>query len=185
MPGGEILSSLKRIYGADLNWVLSADDRIEETGIVSLSVRDTQAGCLEPDLSEFLSLPLYELDVAAGGGAEISRENVVTTLAFRRDWLAHEGLHSSKLVLVRVAGDSMEPTIADGGTILIDQAQTQIKNEKIFVFRYEDEGFVKRMRKAGDRAIVVSDNRSYPDWDAPLAELAIIGRVVWAARKVP
>ncbi len=151
-----------------------------------LMVVDTQAEYFGHDPSLFLSLPLYDLEVAAGAGSSLDGpENVITTLAFRRDWLAHEGLHSSKLLLVRVAGDSMEPTIYDGGTILVDRAQSRVKNEKIYFFRHGSEGYVKRLRKAGDRIIVASDNRAYPEWAAPVDELIIIGRVVWAARKLP
>ncbi|MDR0809247.1 MAG: S24 family peptidase [Gemmobacter sp.] len=39
---------------------------------------------------------------------------------FRSDWLRREGIQPGKASLVRVRGDSMEPTLRDGAMVLVD-----------------------------------------------------------------
>ncbi|MGQ4827542.1 S24 family peptidase, partial [Enterococcus faecalis] len=55
----------------------------------------------------------------------------------------------------------------------------------IHVVRIDDVLLVKRLESAGPgRVRVLSDNPAYPRFERPLAEVAIIGRVVWKGGRI-
>ena len=125
-----------------------------------------------------------ELAAAAGGGAEVYDETVVGRLWFRRDWLQSNGIDPKQCNVISVRGGSMEPTLPDGCSILVDRSRsgTRRRDGRIFVLRTDDGLVVKRVSKdEKGRWLVVSDN---PDWPpAPLLYgTDIIGEVRWVAR---
>ena len=126
-----------------------------------------------------------ELAGAAGGGAVVDDERITGRVKFRRDWLDRHGLAASDCRVIQVLGESMEPTLVDGCSILLNQASRRRRIGRIFVVRTEDGLVVKRAGKdRADRWQLVSDNPNKRAWptvpwpdDAPL-----IGEVRWAAR---
>ena len=126
-----------------------------------------------------------ELAGAAGGGAVVDHERITGRVKFRREWLSRHGLPAAECRVIRVLGESMEPTLVDGCSILVDQASRRRRVGRIFVVRTEDGLVVKRAGKdRTDAWLLVSDNPNKQAWptvpwpdDAPL-----IGEVKWAAR---
>ncbi len=122
---------------------------------------------------------------AAGAGAVVDDERVVGHIKFRRAWLARHGLVARQCRVIRVVGDSMEPTLVDGCSILVNRAVRRRRVGGIFVVRTDDGLVVKRAGK--DRAgawQLVSDNadkRSWPSVPWP-ADALVTGEVRWAAR---
>jgi 3-isopropylmalate/(R)-2-methylmalate dehydratase large subunit len=93
-----------------------------------------------------------------------------------------------ELSIIRVEGDSMAPTLADGDEILVDRADGgQRLRDGIYVLRRDDALMVKRVAldPAGERIGIRSDNEAYPSWpDCPRASVALVGRVVWCGRRL-
>ena len=126
-----------------------------------------------------------ELAGAAGGGAVVDHERITGRIKFRREWLARHGLAASECRVIQILGESMEPTLVDGCSILVHQVGQRRRVGRIFVVRTDDGLVVKRAGK--DRAgawQLVSDNPNKKTWptvpwpdDAP-----VIGEVKWAAR---
>lgn len=82
----------------------------------------------------------------------------------------------------------MEPTIRSGDLLLLDLAQDRLKDDAMYVFRGDDGLKAKRVQRLMDSRVVIhSDNAAYKEEivssDAA-ATLQIIGRVVWAGRKL-
>src|SRR5687767_14056046 len=98
------------------------------------------------------------------------------------------GLVAGKLSIIRVEGDSMAPTLNAGDDILVDPADCAERlRDGIYVLRVDDALVVKRiaLHPVGRRVTVQSDNPAYPDWpDCEMGEIACIGRVIWAGRKI-
>lgn len=92
-----------------------------------------------------------------------------------------------RLSMVRMEGDSMAPTFGDGDELLVDRGDgTDRLRDGIYVLRIDDALIVKRISRSANHVAIRSDNQAYPAW--PVCEpaaLAIIGRVVWAGRRVP
>jgi phage repressor protein C with HTH and peptisase S24 domain len=134
--------------------------------------------------SGFLMVPRKHIAFSAGNGSMVFEEEDAPPLAFREDWLTKNKLKPDKLVVAYAVGDSMEPRIHDGDTLLIDLQQTAIRSENIFAIRVDDELRVKRIIKQTASVLVVSDNPTYPTETLTFEQaeqLQIIGRVVWVS----
>ena len=119
---------------------------------------------------------------AAGGGSEVYDETPVGLLWFRSDWLNRHGIDPKQNNIISVQGDSMEPTLPDGCSILVDRRRTELREGRIYVMRTEDGLVVKRVGEDKEGCWqMLSDNPAWPP--APLVEEAeVIGEVRWAAR---
>lgn len=133
---------------------------------------------------EFVIVPRFDIHVACGNGHVVYDEMPMEQgAAFRSDWVKREGLYLRNLATVRATGDSMEPSIYPGDALLVDRAQTQVQDGRVFLLRFGDEVRVKRLFKRADGGLrIVSDNSGkYPEEIVTAAEMEhieIIGRVV-------
>ncbi len=143
-----------------------------------------------PSMTEDKDLVLvnrYDVRVGAGHGTFVVGEDVVGSVAFRRDWINERGLNSKDLALVDVIGDSMEKVLREGDFVLIDLSQTEIVSGKAYVILIEDELLVKYVQHLPGGIIqVFSENSSiYPPFTVSTKDLGteifIIGRVVASA----
>ena len=125
---------------------------------------------------------LLEVASAAGVGAEVYDETPIGLLWFRNDWLLSHSIDPEQSNIISVRGESMEPTLPDGCSILVDRKRREPQEGRIFVMRTEDGLVVKRLGlDEEDRWELRSDN---PDWRAtPMSpEAEVVGEVRWAAR---
>ena len=135
----------------------------------------------EPDI-DVRHIPLRDIDLAAGAGAVVESEEVVGHLAFSADWLKQRGIDSENASIVRVTGRSMEPTLLEGSSVLVDETRRRRRAGEIFAVRRADGGVVKRLAKdERGRWLLTSDNPRYDPvpW-SPDDE--IVGQVRWTAR---
>ena len=127
--------------------------------------------------------PVQVLEVAsaAGAGAEVYDETPVGLLWFRNDWLQRHSIDPNQSQIISVRGESMEPTLPDGTSILVDRKRQELREGRVYVMRTEDGLVVKRVERNSQGWWLTSDN---PAWvPAPLAnDTDIIGEVRWAAR---
>ena len=101
------------------------------------------------DLPGARQIEVRELAAAAGGGAmELDETTVTSRIAFRRDWLERHGIDPTRCAVIGVAGESMEPTLPDGCSILVDRSRRRRLVGRVYVVRSPDEGIVvKRLAK--------------------------------------
>lgn len=133
--------------------------------------------------AEYMSIPHYNVQAAAGHGAINAREEQLKPLAFRRDWLNTRHLSPANLVIVDVVGDSMEPYLKDRDLVLVDQSQTDIAGGKTYVLRMQDELYVKNLQRLPHGLVqVASFNQGFPPYQIDLKDealdMSVIGRVV-------
>ena len=81
---------------------------------------------------------MSELASAAGDGAVVEQERVTGRVKFRRAWLARHGLVARKCWVIQVSGESMEPTLVDGCSILVNLAGRRRRVGHIYVVRTAD-----------------------------------------------
>lgn len=168
------LNEMRRAFGARLNRI--------ESAVRAPAVAESRADYdTSDDAPTIRPVEIVELAAAAGGGAEAFDETVVGRLWFRQDWLQHNAIDPAQCNVISVSGESMEPTLPDGCSILVDRSQgrKRRRNGRIFVMRTGDGLVVKRGQKDenGDWQIV-SD---HPAW-APVPwadETKVIGEVRW------
>lgn len=197
---GEDYASLSKMLGRNIAYIqqfikrgsprrLSEDDRRILARYFNVD-EAVLGGPPTPKSAEGL-VPVPRLDVgaSAGPGALDGNEDRLGRIGFDPAWLRRLGVGSSAaLSLVRVEGDSMAPTLADGDDILVDSGDAGGRlRDGIYVLRIEDALVVKRIavNPAGGAVSVRSDNAAYPGWpDCDPAALGIVGRVVWVGRAV-
>ena len=142
---------------------------------------------LEPEPSDLVLVNRYDVRVGAGHGTFVVSEDVIGSVAFRKDWFKKRGLNSDNLALVDVVGDSMEKILREGDFVLIDLSQTLVVSGKAFVIRLGDELLVKYLQHLpGSLIQVFSENSAvYPPFTISEKELeveiSVIGRVVASA----
>ena len=93
------------------------------------------------------------------------------------------GYSKSKLYsMINATGNSMSPTIENGDKLVVEHWNgDQIQDNKIYVFCYNNEFFVKRLSKNIDEIIVKSDNPEYRVRTIPskaINDLILIGKIV-------
>lgn len=135
-------------------------------------------------MDDYAFVPLYDAQCSAGAGAWNDHCRVLTNLSFTRYSLRKQGLTPEHLSAIRVDGDSMEPILHSGDTVLIDHTRTTIEGEGIYVIRLDDHLYAKRLQRNFDGVSVISENPAYREITVPkerLVELEVIGRAVWAA----
>ncbi len=106
-------------------------------------------------------------------------------MKFPRAWLHRHGLRAPECRIIRVAGESMEPTLADGCAVLVNRASRRRRDNRIFVIRVDDELIVKRAAKDPAAGwLLVSDNPNKTAWPSRPwpREANIVGEVKWTAR---
>jgi len=155
------------------------------TGDTPPSPARVELGNDGPDGSKLI--PVLDIAASAGYGALVDYEVQTHSLAFPPDYL--KSLTSSapnNLAIISVKGDSMEPTLLDDDIVLVDLSKTHMGFEGMFVLRQNDTLLVKRASMAGRKGYVslISDNKVYPAIEAELAEIEVIGKVLWYGRKV-
>lgn len=129
-------------------------------------------------------VPHYRNRVSAGNGVSAAEPELKRMLPFNSGWVRAElGANPSDLVMVDVYGDSMEPTLYDGDQVLVDRRKRDLREHGLYVFRVEDELFVKRSEYQYGRVLLVSDNSRYKPFYLDEARGEAFGRVVWRAGK--
>lgn len=93
------------------------------------------------------------------------------------------GYSKNKLYsMINATGNSMSPTIEHGDKLIVEHwTGDQIQDNKIYVFCYNGEFFVKRLSKNIDEIIIKSDNPEYRIRTIPpksLNDLILIGKIV-------
>lgn len=136
------------------------------------------------DESIYAYVPLYDARISQGHGAWSDGARVLTMLAFTKYSLTKKGLQASQLAAVRVDGDSNEPFLKDGDTVMVDLSRNLIQGEAFYVIRLDDLLYAKRLQRQIDGGVVViSANTAYPAISVPadrLERLQVVGRVVWS-----
>jgi len=197
-PGAKALAELSR-EGFDALYVLTGERASAPAGAPQFSYKSSLSTTLRedeipwcPTLTykaghknlKFVLVPRYVMRASAGAGMDNGQvaEESVGEIAFEALWMRRNfGRAGSGFALLDVAGSSMEPTLWDGETILVDLQSRELISGSVYVLRDGDELLVKRLQRLiGGGVEVVSDNPSYRSQVVPQAdELGIVGRVVW------
>jgi phage repressor protein C with HTH and peptisase S24 domain len=133
---------------------------------------------------EFVMIPRLDVHLSAGNGHEQVEIDLVkdNPQAFRSEWIRLMRLKPAKLAAMRAAGDSMEPTIHDGDSLLVDTSQTNVVDGKVYALWYDGGERVKRLfRLPGGGLRIVSDNARFPTVEVASGyaeHVRVIGRVV-------
>jgi len=163
---------LYRKYGLNPKWI--------ETGVGNIFVHSTS----DQDPA-FRNIPKVAARLSAGTGSFECEDSVTDYLSFQANWLARKG-SADHMVAMEVFGQSMEPVIREGDTVLIDQSQKNIIAGAIYAVGVEDTILIKRLEKHPNKLVLCSDNKDYSPIFLEREEadkVRIIGKVIWSCRE--
>lgn len=170
-PSAELLAAVFRLYGFMPSWVLTGHGPRGVSDLPSSEMAD-----------EFVTIPRHHVAASAGAGAINGEDSPIDGLCYSRKWLNKRGLSPSNLLVIDVAGSSMEGKLSDGDAVLIDKSQTAPKSGFAYVLRQGDELLVKYCQLMPEGILrVSSENKSFEPYDINLAkvtDVSILGRVV-------
>jgi len=158
-PSYELLEEICDYFNVDMDYLMGRSDiknRYQAGLKYDWENKKEEKSNLNIDTinTDYIMIPLYE-SISAGYGASNS-EFIEMIPAF--------GLkkNGTTYFAVKVKGDSMEPKIPNGSTIIIKK-DIAIENGEIGAFNLNDENFVKQKKVVKDRLILHSLNLAYED----------------------
>jgi len=104
-----------------------------------------------------------------------------STISVPRNWADRHGYSPKNLVAVTVKGESMEPSLYAGDTVVVNTADTTRMDGVVYAFNYEGEAVIKRLARDSGQWWLSSDNadqRRFPRKRCDGMECMIVGRIV-------
>jgi phage repressor protein C with HTH and peptisase S24 domain len=124
----------------------------------------------------------YRLSAGVLGFAVDFEGEDAEPLFFRSEWFAKKRVKPEMLVALKVSGGSMEPTLFDGDTIVINREDRTPASGVVFAINFEGECVVKRLRRDALGWWLTSDNsdkRRFADIQANVDQGTVLGRVIY------
>ncbi|OLQ70307.1 transcriptional regulator [Photobacterium proteolyticum] len=137
----------------------------------------------------YVELPFFEVEVSAGHGALVEREELSSSMVFSESYLRNEvGVNPNNILLMPIKGDSMHPTLKHGGVMMVHRVN-EFADDGVYVFRFDSRLMVKRLQYSKAGLKVVSDNETYEPWELSKEEVQaedfeVIGKVVWTGQRM-
>ena len=201
----EIGNSMVQKYLAGATPGIDKAAQIAEKADVSLEWLITGKGSMQKDLRPlrqsladhsadgiegYAMVPQLDVQASAGGGVIVEREDAVGQVAFNPQWLRERHINPLGARLLTAKGDSMEPTIRNGDTLIVDTSIEVAVDSAIYVLVYGGSLLVKRIFMKRDGAIILSsDNQALYSINEEISageidQLHIAGRVMWYGRAI-
>ncbi|WP_279212645.1 S24 family peptidase [Delftia acidovorans] len=167
--------------GAFIGQMLRGDRPITEKTVLAVHAMPGYAGWFEPQSSparvavaiggeddpEFPAVMRvrFKLSAGASGFGLDYRHDLGAPIQFPRGWYDRHGFKPERLFATTVSNGSMEPGLYDGDTVIVNTAQTEPRDGRVFAVNYEGELVIKRLIRDDGQWWLSSDNpdqRRYP-----------------------
>lgn len=158
-PSYELLEEICDYFNVDMDYLMGRSDiknRYQAGLKYDWENKKEEKSNLNIDTinTDYMMIPLYE-SISAGYGASNSEFiEMIPVFGLKKNGTTY--------FAVKVEGDSMEPKIPNGSTIIIKK-DIQIESGEIGAFNLNDENFVKQKKVVKDRLILHSFNLAYDD----------------------
>lgn len=183
---------IARVLSVSADWLASGrggmllTETTEPSNIKNSSLKAAVWEDMPHDNEEFVEIPLLNVALAAGDGSSEIEESQEFALVFRRYYLKRMGVPESAAKLVRVSGQSMEPTLHDGDVVGVNMQDNVIRDGKTYAICQADLLRVKTLIATPTSVIIRSINRDeYPDEvmdrDDFTKQVRVIGKVFWSS----
>ncbi len=186
---GSLLEGLARLYDFNPEWLLKGN------GEPFQGARAKYPEICGPETTspfpengapgEFVYIPQMGGKISAGGGL-VPDNTVEMKIAFRRAWIQRRG-DPANMTLIKVSGDSMEPTLLSGDLVLIDRSRNYLDPQGgIYAIALDDVIMIKRLQAEypAKKVKIISDNAKYSITEANADQVKINGKVIWFGREL-
>ena len=178
-PSGENLIKLSVVLKTTPEWL--------SLGKVENKARQDAASYQnEIDLDsneDFPSVRRVTLSLSAGhtGFAIETDYEDKSPIVFAKEWFTKNNFKPSTLITTKVRGNSMQPYLYEGDTVVINTADTALADGVVFAVNYEGEPIIKRLVRDAGAWWLSSDNsdqRKHPRKECQGDGCILIGRIV-------
>lgn len=162
-----------------LNAILKANGQYLE------EAKETSMPAIVEENEATVDMAYYE-DVygSCGSGSFVFSESTQIIQVPKKIVLGYSGFKTYSVI--NASGDSMQPRIQDKDRLIVEHWNgEQITDNRVYIFRYKDQVFIKRLVLNLDQIVVKSDNKEYQTRyiEAPQADdFQIIGKIVGLMR---
>lgn len=171
----DLLQKLTQMWGVNANWLFTGQGEIfSDTNVCSYS--------------STYKLPVRgNVEASMGYGITVYDETQTATYEISKK-LAHDlSITPTKSEVILAKGDSMEPTIFGGDSLIVDLSKKDIIDGVIYCIRLDGQLLVKRLQRLSrDTVGIVSDNQKYKlrevSLNTNIDDFSIIGEVKWWGR---
>jgi len=197
IPPGWVIDIARR-FGVSSDWLLFGSGPVQREHAQLAPESEQKPGIIPEGEPQWMSakeaaekgfslIPKVRARLSAGTGSLETEGAVVGLYAFKTDFLHRKG-HPSRMVLMDVTGDSMEPVLMDSDSVLIDESQNEIISGGLYAVGIDSSVLVKYVHALPGKLVFRSRNERYDpievDMAGDLADMVrIIGRVVWSCRE--
>lgn len=141
-------------------------------------------------VEDYTNLPIKgNVSASMGCGITVYDETHTGTYAISNQLAKDINANLSQSDIIFAKGDSMEPTIIGGDSLLVDRSKRDVYDGRIYCIRYEGELYAKRLQKLPPNKIkIISDNQAkYDSWYVDFSQdinfdFEVIGEVLWWGR---
>lgn len=165
-------------------WILTGEGPMKKER--KAAVRSIRV--VQPDFpaDDFVLIRQVNGKISAGNGF-LPDDSVDIQAAFRKDWIKRKGGKPDRMSLIKVDGDSMEPTLLSGDLVLVDHSRNTIASQGgIYAIAIDDEIMIKRVQPVfpDGKLRVISDNKQYDPFEIETGRVRVNGKVIWYAREL-
>jgi phage repressor protein C with HTH and peptisase S24 domain len=168
------LVAIARALDASVDWLEKGTGPIE---------RQRKTAITPDDSDEFIAIRKVVFRISAGvaGFAVDFLDNGDgAPLFFQKTWFATRGYDPDDLYAIKVRGASMEPSLADGDTVVVNTEDKTPMDGEVFAANYDGELVVKRLVRDAGEWWLSSDNRDERRYPRKRCDehTFILGRIV-------
>ncbi len=125
-----------------------------------------------------------DVNASMGNGIEVYTEEETGKYPISKHLVNTLMVNPKTSEIIFAIGNSMEPTIYGGDSLLVDRSKTQIYDGRIYCVRYDNQLYAKRLQKISkDKIKMISDNKEYdPIIIDETIDFKVIGEIRWFGR---
>ncbi|MBW5823181.1 S24 family peptidase [Yersinia enterocolitica] len=187
----EAANQISETFGYSLDWLLKGDGEPKKKKTSDLHPEKLPTSPWDsstPLDDDEVEIPFFKsIELAAGHGCCMSEDYNGFKLRFSKSTIRRAGACAENVVAFSVHGGSMDPVIPNGATVTVDMGNKIIKDGAIYAIEQDELYRLKLLyRLPGHRLSIRSYNRDeYPDEEADLKSVKIIGRVIhWSVMAI-
>lgn len=170
-PTADIIEKIAKVLDCPPGWLFAGKTNREKY--------------ISENFEDYVIVPQVAGEISAGYG--LAPDNVIEMrIAFRKEWIQRKG-DPKDMALIRVRGDSMDPTLLSGDLVLVDRSRISVDPQGgIYAIAIDGQIMLKRIQLLwpAQKVKIISDNPRYETIEVESTQVKINGKVVWFGREI-
>lgn len=193
--GSKKTVQIAKVLGVRPEWLADGIEPMKDDGVIQRDLHqsvppESEWGGIDawdsntPLPDDEVEVPfLKDIELACGHGRCESDDYNGFKLRFSKSTLRRVGAHKENVICFPASGNSMEPVIPDKTTVAIDIGNKKIIDGKVYAINQDGWKRLKLLYRVGPSKVSIRSYNSaeYPDEEADLEDLEIIGRMFWSS----